>query len=157
LTILKDVRVMDGDWEAFCFFFDELVLCVAGLKIWTAAEKSSKLISEAKKIVTVLDEAFTILALENYWPRWTGNQKALWTDSRQGNYQYMGWYDDAYARFDVLCNKINGQRQTGNNRALEREYLAKAREFQATLGNARNQHTGQLNRGVTIYNELDEE
>ena len=157
LTCLTDVRAIDGDWEAFCFFFDELVPCVAGLKVWTAAEKSSNLISQAKKVVTVLDEAFTILALENYWPRWMGNEKALWTDSRQGNYQYMGWHDDAYARFDVLCNKINEQRQTESNRALERQYLAKARECQATLGNARNQRAGQLSRGVTIYNELDEE
>jgi hypothetical protein len=33
-------------------------------------EKASKLISEAKKVVYVLDEEFIILALRNYWERW---------------------------------------------------------------------------------------
>jgi hypothetical protein len=35
-----------------------------------------KLISEAKKVVSVLDEAFTILALMNYREKWTGNGTA---------------------------------------------------------------------------------
>ena len=157
LTDLTDVRALDGDWNAFCFFFDDLVPCVAGLKVWTAAEKSSKLISDPKKVVTVLDEAFTILALENYWPCWMSREKASWTDSRQGNYQYMGWHDDAYERFDVLCNRINAQRKTALNLSLEKDYLKRARETQATIGSARSQRTGQLNRGVSIYNELDDE
>jgi hypothetical protein len=39
-----------------------------------------KLILEAKKVVSVLDEAFTILALTNYWEqRWTSNGRARWT------------------------------------------------------------------------------
>jgi hypothetical protein len=52
----------DGDIEAFCYFFDHLVPCVAGRKVWTQREKANKLISEAKKVVPVLDEAFTVLA-----------------------------------------------------------------------------------------------
>jgi hypothetical protein len=60
----------DGDIQAFSFFFDELVPCVAGRKVWTLREKASKLISEAKQVVSVLDEAFAILALMNYWERW---------------------------------------------------------------------------------------
>jgi hypothetical protein len=56
-----------------------------------------KLISEAKKVVSVLDEAFTILALRtNYWERWTVNGTARWTYSKVGNYQYMGRADAAY-------------------------------------------------------------
>jgi hypothetical protein len=63
---------------------------VAGRKVWTLREKAIKLISEAKMVVSVLDEAFTILALMNYWERWTGKGKtARWTDSKAGNYQYM--------------------------------------------------------------------
>jgi hypothetical protein len=59
----------DGDLEAFYFFFDDLVPCVAGRKAWTLLEKAIELISEAKKVVSVLDEAFVILALMNYWER----------------------------------------------------------------------------------------
>jgi hypothetical protein len=63
-----------GDPKAFYFFFDDLVPCVAGHKVWTLREKAIKLISEAKKVASVLDEAFTILALTKYWERWTGNK-----------------------------------------------------------------------------------
>ena len=69
------------------FFVDELVPCVAaGRKVWTLREKASKLISEARQVVSVLDEAFAILALMNYWERWTSNGTARWTDSKAGNY-----------------------------------------------------------------------
>jgi hypothetical protein len=92
--------------------FDNLVPCVAGQKVWTLREKAIKLISEAKKVVSVLDEAFTILALMNYWESWTGNGMARWTDSKAGNYQYMGWADVAYVQFEELCKQIYEQRQT---------------------------------------------
>jgi hypothetical protein len=75
----------DSDLEALYFFFDDLVPCVTGRKVWTLREKAIKLISEAKKVVSVLDEAFTILALMNSWKRWTGKGKtARWTDSKAG-------------------------------------------------------------------------
>jgi hypothetical protein len=66
LEIITNVREMDpnGDIEAFCYFFDHLVPCVAGQKVWTQREKANKLISEAKKLVSVLDKAFTVLALK---------------------------------------------------------------------------------------------
>jgi hypothetical protein len=54
------------------------------------------LISEAEKVVSVLDEAFTIFTLKNYWKRRNNTGTAIWTDSRVGNYQYMGWADAAY-------------------------------------------------------------
>jgi hypothetical protein len=43
-----------GDLEAFYFFFDDLVPCVAGRKVWTLREKVTTLISEAKEVVPVL-------------------------------------------------------------------------------------------------------
>jgi hypothetical protein len=53
LEKITDVREMDpnGDIEAFCYFFDHLVPCVAGQKVWTQREKTNKLMSEAKKVV----------------------------------------------------------------------------------------------------------
>jgi hypothetical protein len=63
---VTDVRGMDPDGnivEAF-FFLNDLLPCVAGWEVWTQHEKANKVISEAKKVVSVLDEAFTILALK---------------------------------------------------------------------------------------------
>ncbi len=53
---------LDDDREPFYVFFDILVPAVAGRKIWTERQKAVRLISETKKVVSVLDEAFTILA-----------------------------------------------------------------------------------------------
>jgi hypothetical protein len=98
LEKITNVREMDpnGDIKAFCYFFDHLVPCVAGRKVWTQREKPNKLRSEAKKVVSVLDELFTVSALKNYLKRWNNTGMAIWTDSRVGNYQYMGWADAAY-------------------------------------------------------------
>ena len=72
---ISDVRTMnpEGNIESFCFFFNELVPCVACREIWTMREKANKLISEARKVEFVLDEAFTVVALKNYWKRWKNN------------------------------------------------------------------------------------
>ncbi len=133
---LTNVRGMDpdGDIEAFSFFFDELVPCVAGRKVWTLREKASKLISEAKQVVSVLDEAFAILALMNYWERWISHGMAKWTDSRASNNQYMGWADAAYVHFHELCKQICEQRKNEMNKKLEKMYLARSRSLLAGRG-----------------------
>ena len=105
----------------------------------------------------MLDEAFTILALENYWARWHEGATARWTDSRLGNYQYMGWADAAYTRFDQLCTLLQAQRLTEINKELEIVFLAWAR-VQLAGGDAPLEHwIGQAARGVEVYNELDDD
>jgi Tfp pilus assembly protein PilZ len=77
---------------------------------------------EAKKVVSVLDKAFTILALMDYWDRCTSSGRVIWIDSRAGNYQYMGWADAAYVQFDELCKRMCEQRQTASKMKLEQMY-----------------------------------
>jgi hypothetical protein len=49
-------------------FLNDLVPCVAGQKVWPQREKANKLVSEANKVVSGLDEALlTGLGLKNYW------------------------------------------------------------------------------------------
>jgi hypothetical protein len=160
LASITNVRGTEpsGNIEAFCFFFNELVPCVAGRKVWTLREKASKLISEAKKIVSLLDEAFTILALMNYWKRWTNTGAAIWTDSRAGNYQYMGWADAAYVQFDELCKRIRDQRQTASSMKLEQMYLARSRSVLAGGGPHSRRPMGEQEEPTRgVYNELDSE
>ncbi len=147
-----------GDLEAFYFFFDDLVPCVAGRKVWTLREKAIKLISEAKKVVSVLDEAFVILALMNYWERWTDNGAARWTDSKAGNYQYiMGWADAAYVQFDELCKWICEQCQTASSKNLEQMYLVRSCSLLAGGGPHSRRLGGLVETNVEVYNELDSE
>jgi hypothetical protein len=139
-------------------FFDDLVPCVAGRKVLTLREKAIKLISEANKVVSVLDEVFTILALMNYWERWTGKEiTARWTDSKAGNYQYMGWADAAYVQFDELCKRIREQRQTRLNKKLEQMHLARSRSLLAGGGPHSQRLGGLVETNVEVYNELDSE
>jgi hypothetical protein len=125
--------------------------------VWTLGEKAIKLISEAKKVVSVLDEAFTILALMNYWERWTGNGTARWTDSKAGNYQYMGWADAAYVQFDELCKRIREQRQTRLNNKLEQMYLARSRSLLAGGGPHSQRLGGLVETNGEVYNVLTRE
>ena len=61
--------------EAFCWFFGEFLECVCGARVWGVL-KFTELVSEAcqkgtnMKAVTVCDEAFALLLLENYRTKW---------------------------------------------------------------------------------------
>ena len=145
---------LDGDMEAFNLFFDELVPCVAGRKVWTLREKATKKISDAGKIVSVLDEAFTVLALTNYWDRWINNGTTKWTDSRAGNYQYMGWTDEAYTKFDAICMHIRIQRDSDVNKRLEELYLERSQRLLAGGGAQARRDSVVMETSVEVYNEL---
>jgi hypothetical protein len=151
---------LDGDQRAFHLFFDKLLPAVAGRKVWTARDRATKTISEATQLVSVLDEAFLILALENYWPRWSTmdlptKRSTLWTDNRSGNYQYMGWADAAYRRFDGLCHRIREQRQNSVNKELEQMFLNNSRLEMAQGGEERRGPEVRMHE-LDIYDELDE-
>jgi hypothetical protein len=82
---------------------------IVSLSVWPARRfgpivtKLDSPITKGNKILLV-DEAFTILAIQNYWPKWFSKHRlkepAKWTDSRERNSQYMGWHEDAYTWFD---------------------------------------------------------
>ena len=157
VTNVRDLHPDCDDIYAFTFFFNELVPCVTGQRVWTLRERASKLISEAKRVVSVLDEAFVILALTNYWDRWTSQGMAKWTDSRAGNYQYMGWADAAYVSFDEICNRIREQRKNETNKRLEKMFLAGSRSLLAGGGSKTREFGKQIETHVEVYNELDSE
>jgi hypothetical protein len=131
---------LDGDQMAFHLFFHKLLPAVMGRKVWTARDRAMKTISEAMKLVTVLDKAFlNNLALENYWPCWSSlhlltRVSTLWTDNRSSNYQYMGWADAAYCRFDVLCHHNCEQCHNSVNRELEWIFLTNAARLEMAHG-----------------------
>ena len=145
------------NFEAFWLFFDRLVANIAGKKAWRNRDKVGEAITTGGRI-TIVDEAFTILALQNYWPKWFSTTgvpgRATWTDSRQGNAQYMGWEDAAYTRFDTICHRIQAQRETTHSKNLEQTFQEKATLEYATLRGgtrARNRHTEPSRK---VFNEL---
>jgi hypothetical protein len=63
----------------FNLFFDRLMPCVAGKKVWTSRDKLACAITDGGKI-TITDVAFTELCLLNYWDKWSANRPAKWME-----------------------------------------------------------------------------
>lgn len=122
-------------------------------------DKVGEHITAGRKI-TITDEAFTVLAIQNYWPTWFGDsrgerQSALWTDSRQGNSQYMGWHEDAYSRFDIICRKIQKQRNSAQSKQLEAVFQQKATKEYASMGGRSRARAQRQEPTVRVFNELN--
>ena len=107
------------------------------------------------KCVTTLDEAFTVLCIENYWEKWVNKGKTKWTGSRSGNTGFQGWEKEAYTRFRELCNRINLQREETYSIDLEKSYLAMALSEYGSNGLKARRSLG--DDSVPFYEELDDE
>jgi hypothetical protein len=122
VVLLNSPTYTEENFEPFWLIFDRLVATIAGKKIWTNHDKVGVPITTGVKI-TIVDEAFTILAIQNYWPKWFSTMgvpsPAKWTDLRQGNSQYMGWHEEAYSWFDQICHHINQQRANVHSKHLK--------------------------------------
>jgi hypothetical protein len=144
-------------FEPFWLFFDRLIANIAGKKVWTNRDKVGERISTGGKI-TIVDEAFTILAIQNYWPKWFSTtgvpEPARWTDSRQGNSQYMGWHEDAYSKFDQLCRRIQAQRLTAQSQTLEKTFQQQATIEYATMRGGTRAKAPRPEQAMVVFNEL---
>ena len=137
----------------FNLFFDRLLPCVAGKKVWTKKDKMACAITDGGK-VSVTDEVFTELCILNYWDKWTENKPAKWTDSRGGNSTFKGWSNDAYQQFDLICKRIQAQRETEESKAMEVMFLEYANKL---YGRGRKRaRSGMLDDGPELFNELVE-
>jgi hypothetical protein len=155
VTKYLDVRAsnVDDDFGPFWTFFDKLVPCVAGVKVWSIKVKIADTIT-GSNCVTVTDEAFTMLALDNYWMRWFHAQPAKWTDSRRGNQQFMGWSDEAYTRYDDACRLIQKQRGTAASKSLEQTFKIRARNTYAN-GRVVSRTDTSREQQRKVFDELD--
>jgi hypothetical protein len=137
-TAFSDVRgateVNEESSTRFWYFFSALVPSIAGKKIWTQEIMLSKSIEESL-CVTIVDEAFTVLCIENYWEKWVNKGEAVWTGTRSGNTGFMGWQTKGYERFVELCKRIELQRKEQVSEDLEAKFQERAvEEFGGTRG-----------------------
>jgi hypothetical protein len=109
----------------FFTLFDSMMECVSGKKVWTPKEKVRQRISPSGK-VSITDEAFIVLCLENYWEKWKSMSAGAvsttdganiatgtltrWTDARRGHCQFGGWEAEGLHRFNALCHKSRDSR-----------------------------------------------
>ena len=141
----------------FELFFDRLVPCVAGKKVWTDRAKLVAGISAGGK-VSITDEAFTELCVLNYWNKWVYRGHAKWTDARAGNSPFNGWQVEAYTQFDAICKRIKQQREddaTLGDAARETAFLAFAgRKYGATGGLKGRRRNHNHHDGPELFHEL---
>ena len=142
----------------FNYFFDQLVPCVAGKKVWVDKSKMSMTISEGGK-VSITDEAFTELCIINYWDKWCHRKAAKWTDSRAGNMFYKGWQPGAYTEFDRICRRIKDQRESDKrlgSASREQAFLDFAYIKYGHSTNGRNKRMRIEHEGPDLFNDLDD-
>ena len=113
-------------------------------------------ISESGK-VTVTDEAFTEIALRNYWDKWTKGRQCKWTDSCGGNTAFKGWRDAGYDQFNLACKQIKAARDPDHCDKMEASFMKFAVDKYGEAGTARKRKRAEdADGGVEdVYNELD--
>ena len=127
--------------NAFKWFFGEFVECVSGKRVWSR-HKYHDLISEAVnwdtgvQIVTVSDEAFALLLLDNYIEKWKvkfvaklqgkGLEKRIdgkYTAATRGNFVFGGWSRAGQKKFNYYVNKVKEDRASPGAGDMEQEFL----------------------------------
>ena len=84
--------------------------------------------------VTVSDEAFIYLVLENYWNKWTQqdaeNATTKWTSRRNSGDKCRGWPDEAKLRYNELVVQVLDDRERDTSKQVEEDFKEhlKARE-----------------------------
>lgn len=141
-TICKLRRATTADEvNAFKWFFGEFVECVSGKRVWSR-HKYHDLISEAVnrdtgvQIVTVSDEAFALLLLDNYIEKWKvkfvaklqgkGLEKRIdgkYTAATRGNFVFGGWSRAGQKKFNYYVNKVKEDRASPGAGEMEQEFL----------------------------------
>jgi hypothetical protein len=149
IDIRELINLLQQDY--FNIFFDRLAPCVAGKKVWTSRDKMACAITDGGKI-TITDKAFTELCLLNYWDKWSANRPAKWTDARKGNRSFKGWSNNAYYQFDSICNRIGGQHETDESKAMELGFLDYA--IKKYGRGTKRTRSGIPDKGREMFNEL---
>ena len=127
--------------KAFNWFFGEFMECVSGKRVWSR-HKYHNLISEAVnrdtgvQIITVSDEAFGLLLLENYLDKWKKKfvakangvvlEKKLdgkYTASSKGNYAFGGWSKAGQKRFNYYVRMVKEDRASAKAKEMETKFL----------------------------------
>ena len=118
--------------NAYYFFYDCILRCVIGKQEWKRLIRLNKPIS---KVVSVSDEAFALLVLENSWLRWKyifdhniqdfkdkKKVKARYTkDIREGNASFDGWTVKGLQKYNKLICKVMKDRK--DNAKFDSTYI----------------------------------
>jgi hypothetical protein len=143
VTKLRRAATQD-EIDSANWFFAEYLECVAGKKGW-GKEKYFQSVSKAVDretndiLVTVSDEAFALLMLENYRDKWilryeeaciaggrSNTDKRIdgkYTSSVKGHTEFGGWSRKGIRRFNALCELVEADRISEMAAAAEAGFM----------------------------------
>ena len=119
--------------NGYYFFYDCILRCVVAKMKWKKLVRKNLPISS---LITVSDEAFALLVLENGWEKWKQHYenklqdvkekkkiKSLYTnDERDGNSSFDGWKPEGLERFNFLVYKVIKDRDSLEGKAFDSRY-----------------------------------
>ena len=130
---LKDIlQLRSNPNKAYTFFYDCVLRCVVGKTEW---KRMIKLQKPIKDTVSVSDEAYALLLLENGWEKWSAivrdnitcakqlrAMKSVYTRvEREGNTVFDGWSYTGLQQYNNYCYKIIKDRQT--HESFDQDYI----------------------------------
>jgi hypothetical protein len=115
--------------QAFFFFAEHLLECVAGKRQW----KKQKYQAELSKCVSVSDEAFCLLLLHNSLDSFEELAtkedgvkcvvKPKYTGQRGSNKRFEGWKKEGLLKYNEICGNVKQDRVCEVGKDMEQEFL----------------------------------
>ena len=112
----------DSDHGAFKFFVSEIVAGVVGQRKWSKTARCFTRVSDPEAGITVSDEAFALLIVENIWDvvmlngetcKYTGKL------ANTSNKRHDGWSAEGLERYNALHEKVKKNRSMPFAEAVE--------------------------------------
>jgi len=131
-AMAKGGEITSKEKYPFFYFCNSIVECVAGKKEWKN-QKSKKLISES--CITVSDEAFAILLMQNSWAKFEyiaehcdfdekkNLPETLFTEKKGRNRKLQGWSETGIDKFNQMCAMVEADRASAAGKLFEADFL----------------------------------
>jgi len=141
----------------FYMLYEELMPCCVGRGDWGPEQWVQGSISDGTN-VTVSDEAFVVLCLENYWDGWTGRKgyKNKCTDKTKGNLKFGGWAGEGLRRFNTLCNMVHVSRNCESGMAADLAFKLYAVDKYGRDGRDKKKRNKAVEYTFGVFDELDQ-
>ena len=137
----------DREKKACIWFFDSFLECVCGTTAWNNA-KTKQLVSEARdqsglKVVSVSDEAFGLLLIDNYSEKWRKRATEItpiegedpgrkrtktagkYTGKAKGQCKWGGWSSEGISQFNYLRKLVKADREADKSNEAEPKQMEK--------------------------------
>ena len=121
------------DAKTFAIFCNAFLSCTVGKVTYKERVMEERISS----FVTISDEAYTVVYLENCYNRWLAeangseedtHPEKKWTSAPQSVTLYKGWDEDGIKRYNKLFKSITNKRKEEESKCLETNFQTDTEE-----------------------------